>query len=105
MRRSVLNIIAVVERRDGYADVPANCVDEEIEIELAEYGYAVGLSDAMWFGGYRIYGPESIAAGNYRLHVTPSVFTCADARYAHVPDAGDFDFGAVMKIRGRLEVN
>jgi hypothetical protein len=106
MRRSVLSIIAVVESRDkGYADFPASCLDEETEGELAEFGYAIGLSDAMWFGGYRVYGPESIAAGNYRPHVPPSALTCADLRCARVPDAGDFDFESVLKVRGIIPTN
>lgn len=106
MRRSVANLIALVERSEkGFSDTPPGCIDEETERELAEYGYAVGLSDAMWFGGYRIYGPESIAAGNYRPHVSPSIFTCADAGHAYIPDARDFDFEAILKERGKVRTN
>lgn len=106
MRRLVANLIAIVESRDcGYADIPAGCIDDETESELAEFGYAIGLSDALWIGGNRIYGPESIASGNYRPHVPPSVFTCPGSGYAHIPDAHDFNFEAVLKARGRIRTN
>ena len=106
MRRSVKNLIAIVERSDsGFQDVPPGSVDDEIERELAEFGYAIGLSDARWFGGFRIYGPESIVAGNYRPHVPPSIFTCVASPYAHVPDAGDFNFEAILAERGELRSN
>lgn len=101
MRRQVVSLIAIVER-EGYADVPSSCIDDETEIELAQLGYAIGLSDARWLGGYRIYGPESIQAGNYRLYVPPTALSCAEPRYAQVPDARDFDLEAVLRLRGEL---
>jgi hypothetical protein len=47
----VINLIAAVERNDGYADVPPGSIDDEIECELALYGYAVSKSDRLWLGG------------------------------------------------------
>jgi hypothetical protein len=104
MNRSVINLIAVAERR-GYADVPPGSINDEIESELAAWGYAVSLSDRLWLGGYRVYTPESILAGNYRLHVPPSIFTCACSKSAHIPDAGDFDFEAILEERGEIRSN
>jgi hypothetical protein len=105
MLHATLGLIAVAERSGGYADVPPGSVSDEIEIELAVHGYAIGLSDRLWLGGYRVYSPESIAAGNYRPQVGCSVFTCAESRYAHVPDAGEFDIEAVLAERGELPRN
>jgi hypothetical protein len=105
MRRATLDLIALVERGGGYADVPPGSISDELEVELAVHGYATGLSDRLWLGGYRVYSPESIAAGNYRPQVLCSVFTCAEARYAHVPDAGEFDIEAVLAERGELPRN
>ena len=103
MNRKVINLIAVAERSErGYADVPPGSVDDEIEIDLATLGYAVSLSDRLWLGGFRIYSPESIQAGNYRPHVPPSIFTCASIQSARVPDARDFDLDAVLDLRGKL---
>jgi hypothetical protein len=104
MNRSVKNLIAVAEQR-GYADVPPGSINDEIESELAAWGYAVSLSDRLWLGGYRVYSPESIHAGNYRLHVPPSIFTCASSRFAHVPDAHDFEVEAVLEERGEILSN
>ena len=105
MRHATLNLIAVAERSGGYADVPPGSISDEIEIELAVYRYAVGLSDRLWLGGYRVYTPESIAAGNYRPQVACSIFSCAESRYAHVPDAGEFDIEAALVERGGLPTN
>jgi hypothetical protein len=107
MRHHVINIIAAAERtnREGYADLPPGSINDEIESELAMYGYAIGRSDRLWAGGFRIYGPESIAAGNYRFYVPRSVFTCEASKGAHVPDAPDFDFEAVLELRGELRSN
>ena len=106
MKRSTVNLIAAAERNEhGYADVPPGSVNDEIETELAVLGYAVSLSDRLWFGGFRIYSPESIQAGNYMLHIPPSIFTCASSRSAHVPDARDFDLNAVLEERGVLPSN
>jgi hypothetical protein len=106
MNRSVINLIAVTERSEhGYADVPPGSINEEIESELAAFGYAVALSDRLWIGGYRLHSPESIRAGNYRLHVPPSVFTCASSESAHVPDAGEFDVEAILEERGEIPAN
>lgn len=92
MHRAVLNLIAVVERSDhGYSDVPPGSINDEIESELAAYGYAVARSDRLWIGGYRIHSPESILFGNYRPYVPPSNFACVASRSARVPDAHDFD--------------
>ena len=42
MNRLVLNLIAVAERSEhGYADVPPGSINEEIESELAAFGYAI----------------------------------------------------------------
>ena len=91
MNRLVANLIAVAERSErGYADVPPGSVTVEIESESAAFGYAIALSDRLWLGGFRIYSPESIQAGNYRSHILPSIFTCASSQFAHVPDARDF---------------
>jgi len=106
MNRSVINLIAAAERNDrGYADVPPDSINDEIERELALYGYAVALSDRLWIGGYRVHSPESIQAGNYRPHVPPSIFTCASSKFAHVPDARDFDLDAVLELRGDIRSN
>ena len=105
MIRKVIDLIAVVERRHGFADVPPDAIDDEIECELAVYGYAVTQSDRLWLGGYRIYSPESILAGNYRPHVPPSIFTCASSKFALVPDAEDFDVEAVLEMRGEIPSN
>jgi hypothetical protein len=102
LNRKVINLIAAAERNDGYADVPPGSIDDEIECELAVYGYAFAHSDRLWLGGYRIYSPECIQAGNYRSHVPPSIFTCAASRFAHVPDARDFDVEAVLEMRGEI---
>ena len=103
MNRSVVNLIAAAERSErGYADVPPGSVDDQIESELAAYGYAVALSDRLWIGGYRVHTPESIQFGNYRPYVPPSIFTCAASRFAHVPDARDFDLEAVLQERGEI---
>jgi hypothetical protein len=103
--RQVINLIAVVERHDGYVDVPPGSIDDEIECELALHGYAVSKSDRLWLGGYRIHSPESIQAGNYRPHVPRSIFTCASSKFARVPDARDFDVEAVLEMRGEIESN
>lgn len=105
LNRKVINLIAAVERNDGYADVPPGSIDDEIESELAVYGYAVSRSDRLWLGGYRILSPESIQAGNYRPHVPRSIFTCATSKFAHVPDAPDFDVEAVLEMRGEIRSN
>jgi len=105
MHRAVLNLIAAAERSEhGFADVPPGSINE-IESELAGYGYAVALSDRLWIGGYRVHSPESVQAGNYRLQVPPSNFTCIASRSAHVPDARDFDLEAVLEERGELTPN
>jgi hypothetical protein len=105
LNRNVVDLIAAVERHDGYADVPPGSIDDEIECELAVYGYAVAHSDRLWLGGYRVHSPESILAGNYRPHVPPSIFTCASSTFAHVPDARDFDIDAVLEMRGDIPTN
>jgi hypothetical protein len=106
MLRSVINLIAVAERSErGYADVPPGSINDRIESELAEFGYAVALSDRLWIGGYRVHTPESIQFGNYRPYVPPSIFTCASSQFALVPDALDFDFEAVLEERGNLLPN
>lgn len=106
MNRSVINLIAAAERSErGYADVPPGSVNDEIESELASFGYAVADSDRLWIGGYRIHTPESVQAGSYRSHVPPSIFTCASSRFAHVPDARDFNVEAVLAERGELRSN
>lgn len=106
MNRLVINLIAAAERNErGYADVPPGSVNDEIESELAAFGYAVALSDHLWIGGYRVHTPESVQAGNYRPHVSPSIFTCASSRFARVPDARDFDVEAILEVRGELRSN
>lgn len=106
MHRTVLNLIAAAERSEsGFADVPPGSVNDEIESELAAYGYAVADSDRLWIGGHRIHSPESIRAGNFRPKVPPSIFTCAESRFAHVPEARDFDINAVLQERGELRSN
>lgn len=80
-------------------------ITDEVESELAEFGYAVSLSDRLWMGGYRIYTPEALQVGNYTPQVARSVYTCAASRYAHVPDAGDFSFEAVLAQRGELRTH
>ena len=106
MHRAVANLIAAVERSElGFADVPPGSINNEIEGQLAEFGYAVALSDRLWIGGFRVHSPESIQAGNYRPHVPPSNFTCIASRSAHVPDARDFDLEAVLEERGEIPSN
>jgi hypothetical protein len=105
VNRKVINLIAAAERNDGYADVPPGSINDEIECELAVYGYCVAYSDRLWLGGYRVHSPESIQAGNYRPHVPPSIFTCASSKFAHVPDARDFDVEAVLEMRGEIRSN
>jgi hypothetical protein len=106
MHRAVVNLIAVAERSEhGYADVPPGSVTDEAESELAALGYACAKSDHLWFGGDRIHTPESIRYGNYRPYVSPSIFTCAASRFAHVPDARDFDVEAVLEMRGEIRSN
>src|ERR1017187_4015575 len=106
VNRTVINLIAVAERSErGYVDVPPGSVNDEIESELAELGYAVSFSDRLWLGGFRIYSPESIQAGNYRPHVPPSIFTCASSQSARVPDARDFDLNTVLDERGERPSN
>ena len=106
MNRSVINLIAVAERSEhGYADVPPGSINEQIESELAAFGYAVALSDRLWIGGYRVHTPESIQFGNYRPYVSPSIFTCASSRLAYVTDARDFDLEAILEVRGELPSN
>ncbi len=105
MNRKVINLIAAAERNDGYADLPPGSVDDEIESELAVYGYAIAHSDRLWLGRYRVHSPESIQAGNYQPHVPPSIFTCASSKFAHVPDARDFDVEAVLQMRGKIRSN
>jgi hypothetical protein len=106
MNRSVLNLIAVAERSErGYADVPPGSINDEIEGELAVYGYAVAPSDWLWIGGYRVHSPESVQAGNYRPHVPPSNFTCIASRSARVPDACDFDLEAALQEQGEIRSN
>jgi len=106
MHHAVVNLIAAVERSDrGYADVPPDSINDEIESQLAVYGYALALSDQLYLGGYRLHSPESVRAGNYRPHVPPSNFTCIASRSAHVPDARDFDLEAVLEERGEIPSN
>jgi len=106
MNRATINLIAAAERNErGYADVPPGSVNEEIESELAAFGYGVARSDRLWIGGYRIHSPESIQFGNYRPYVPPSVFTCVSAQSAHVPDAGDFNLEAVLEVREEIRSN
>jgi hypothetical protein len=106
MNQAVIDLIAVAERsKYGYADVPPGSINEKIECELAEFGYAVALSDRLWIGGYRVHTPESILFGNYRPHVPPSSVTCVASRLARVPNAGDFNFKAVLEERGKLKSN
>ena len=106
MNPSVIRLIAAAERSEhGYADVPPGSVNDDIESELAALGYAVALSDRLWIGGYRVHTPESVQAGNYRPHVPPSLFTCASSRFAHVPDARDFNVEAILEERGKLRSN
>ena len=106
MNRAVINLIAVAERsQHGYVDVPPNSIDDQIESELAAFGYAVALSDRLWIGGYRVHTPESIESGNYRPYVPPSIFSTGSFRLAYVPDARDFDLEAVVEIRGELSSN
>jgi len=106
MYRAIANLIAAVERSShGYADVPPGSINDEIESQLAELGYACAPSDRLWLGGSRVHSPESVRAGNYRLHVPPSNFTCEASRSAHVPDARDFDLEAVLEGRGEIPSN
>jgi len=103
MNRAVADLIAVAERSErGFADVPPGSVNDEIEIELAQFGYAIALSDHLWIGGYRVFTPESLQAGNYRPHIPASMFTCAGSQFARVPDAGDFNVKALLEERGEL---
>lgn len=55
LRRTTLDLIALVERGGGYADVPPGSITDELEVELAVHGYATGLSDRLWLVGYRVY--------------------------------------------------
>lgn len=106
MNRLVINLIAAAERSEGgYADVPPGAINDEIESELAVFGYAVALSDRLWVGGFRVHSPESIQFGNYRPYVPPSIFTCTASHFAHLPDARDFDLEAVLQERGELRSN
>jgi hypothetical protein len=106
MNHSVVNLIAAAERdKGGYVDVPPGSVNDEIESQLAVFGYAVARSDRLWIGGYRVHTPESIQFGNYRPYVPPSIFTCASSQFAHVPDAHDFDLEAVLQERGEIRSN
>jgi len=106
MHRAVVNLIAAVEGSDcGYTDMPPDSINDEIESQLAVYGYAVALSDRLWIGGYRVHSPESVHAGNYRPHIPPSNFTCIASRSTHVPDARDFDLGAILEERGAIPSN
>jgi hypothetical protein len=106
MDRAVAALIAASERSEhGYADVPPGSINDQIESELALFGYAVALSDRLWLGGYRVHTPESIQFGNYRLHVPPSIFTSVASQFAHVPDARNFDVEAVLEERGELPSN
>jgi len=100
------SLVTALERDErGYADVPPGSVNDEIESELAALGYAISSSDRLWIGGYRVHTPESIKSGNYRPYVPPSIFTCAASRFAHVPDARDFDLEAVLQERGEIRSN
>jgi len=105
MRRAIIDLIAIAERSKGFSDLPPGSITDEIESELAEYGYAIGRSDRLWLGGYRIYSPESIAAGNYMPYTPRSIFTCAKSDHAHVPDAGDINVEAILVDRGELPAN
>ena len=106
MNRSVRDLIAAAERTElGYVDVPPGSINDEIESELAVYGYAVAFSDRLWIGGYRVHSPESVQSGNYRPHVPPSIFTCASSQSARVPDARDFDLNTVLDERGERPSN
>jgi hypothetical protein len=106
MKRNVIDLIAAAEHGErGYADIPPGSVNDEIESELATLGYAVSLNDRLWLGGFRIYSPESIQAGNYMPHVPPSIFTCASSQFARVPEALNFDLDAVLEQRGELPSN
>jgi hypothetical protein len=106
MNRSVVNLIAVAERNvRGYADVPPGSINDEIESELAVYGYAIAESDRLWVGGHRIHTPESVLFGNYGLYVPRSIFTCTSSQSTFVPDARDFDLYAVLEMRGQIQSN
>ena len=106
MDKSVPRLIAAAERsHKGYADIPPGSVTDEIEIELAGFGYAIARSDRLWVGGYRIHSPESVRAGNYRLYVPPSIFTCASPQFAFVSDACDFNLDAILEERGEPLLN
>lgn len=106
MNRAVSNLIAVAERSEkGFSDLPPGAVNDDIEIELAQFGYAIARSDRLWIGGYRIHTPESVQAGNYRPYVPPSLFTCAASRFAHVPDARDINVETITEERGELRSN
>ena len=106
MYRALLNLIAVVERSEhGFADLPPSSINDDLESQLAELGYAVALSDRLYLGGYRLHSPESVLAGNYRPHVPPSNFTCIASRSIRVPEARDFDLEAILEERGELPSN
>jgi hypothetical protein len=106
MNRAVVNLIAIAERSDkGFSDLPPGAVDDDIEMELAQFGYAIARSDRLWIGGYRIHTPESVQAGNYRPYVPASIFTCAASKYARVPDARDFNVEAILEERGEPRSN
>ena len=106
MHRAVLNLIAVAERSEhGYSDLPPGSINDEIECELAAYGYAIARSDRLCIDGYRIHSPESIRFGNYRPYVPASNFTSIASRSVHVPDARDFDLEAILEERGEIPSN
>ncbi len=106
MNRAVANLIVVAERSEkGFSDLPPGSINDEIEMELAQFGYALARSDRLWIGGHRIHTPESVQAGNYRPYVGPSIFTCASAKSARVPDAGDVNVEAILEERGEPRSN
>ena len=106
MNRAVVALIAVAERSDkGFSDLPPGSINDDIEMELAQFGYAIARSDRLWTGGYRIHTPESVQAGNYRPYVPPSIFTCAASKYTRVPDARDFNVEAILQERGEPRSN
>ena len=106
MNRAVTNLIALAERsQEGFCDLPPGSVNDEIEMELAQFGYAIALSDRLWIGGHRIHTPESVQAGNFRAYVPPSIFTCTASQYARVPDARDFNVEAILEERGEPRSN
>lgn len=68
LNRKVINLIAVAERNDGYADVPPGSIDDEIECELAVYGYAIAHSDV----ARRVQGPLAGIHSGRELQVARS---------------------------------